>query len=208
MNPSPDIETKAAEWLVRRDRGGESAQVRQEFEQWLAADARHRRAYLELQKTWHQADQLKTWVPHPGKVDPGILEPYATKRAWRFPVELAASIAVVIGCLLVWQQYYRPTMYTTQVGGFQRVVLEDGSVLQLNTDSVAKVRYATDARKVDLMKGEAYFQVAHEATRPFLVTAVGKTLRAVGTEFTVRVRGRNAVEVTVAARNSSPPSLA
>src|SRR5262249_16874646 len=69
MKIPSNIESQAAEWLVRRDRA-ETPQQRQAFEQWLAADARHRYAYLQLQNSWQHADGLKTWIPHRGRVNP------------------------------------------------------------------------------------------------------------------------------------------
>jgi transmembrane sensor len=67
--------------------------------------------------------------------------------------------------------------------------LEDGSVLRLNTDSRAVVRYSPGVREVRLDRGQALFEVAHDAARPFLVRADGTTVRALGTVFDVRRRG-------------------
>jgi transmembrane sensor len=82
------------------------------------------------------------------------------------------------------------------VGGFQRVVLEDQSAIELNTDSEVHVAFTARLRKVELVRGEASFEVAHDTSRPFIVAAGDTAVRAVGTKFDVR-RLDGAVEVTV-----------
>jgi transmembrane sensor len=88
--------------------------------------------------------------------------------------------------------------------GFKKIVLDDGSIVHLNTHSAIRVRLSSDHREVTLERGEALFKVAHDSSRPFDVEAAGTTVRAVGTEFSVRLRepgeqtfGRKDVEVLV-----------
>ena len=84
----------------------------------------------------------------------------------------------------------------TEVGGFKIMNLPDGSVVQLNTDSAVEIRYSGTERRAYLLKGEASFDVARDAARPFLVRARSVTVRAVGTAFNVRLRSA-ACEVLV-----------
>jgi transmembrane sensor len=98
--------------------------------------------------------------------------------------------------------------FATVVGEYRRIALPDGSTLGLNTDSRATVRFSPSRREVTLERGEALFRVAHNAKRPFDVRAGATVVRAVGTEFAVRLRDESSVDVTVAEGKISinPPS--
>jgi transmembrane sensor len=78
----------------------------------------------------------------------------------------------------------------------QRVKLRDGSVVHLNTGSELRVDFSAGERRVRLQSGEAYFEVAHDASRPFVVVAGGVVVRAIGTAFNIRLASAN-VEVLV-----------
>lgn len=113
----------------------------------------------------------------------------ARRRVLKTVLALAASIAVVATSTVLWVDYRKNhwQRFATDLGGFERIVLDDGSVVHLNTNSVIRVRLREDHRNVVLERGEALFKVAHDTTRPFDVQAAGTTVRAVGTEFSVRV---------------------
>jgi transmembrane sensor len=89
------------------------------------------------------------------------------------------------------------TVFSTAVGGFDRVLLDDGSVAELTTNSEIRVRLAEGRRDIQLLRGEAHFKVAHDPERPFVVTAARTTVQALGTEFDVRMYERNRVSVLV-----------
>src|SRR3546814_5501598 len=78
----------------------------------------------------------------------------------------------------------------------RRIALEDGSIVTLNGNSAVQIRYEDDIRRVVLRRGEASFEVAHNSERPFVVSADGVKVRAVGTEFVVGSED-DGVEVTV-----------
>jgi transmembrane sensor len=129
------------------------------------------------------------------------------RHRWVVPLAAAAALALAgIGAAL-WLSGDRSDgwqRYATDYGGFEKIVLDDGSVVHLNTNSAMRVRLSQDHREVALERGEALFKVAHDKTRPFDVEAAGTTVRAVGTEFSVRLRessekagGRKDVEVLV-----------
>jgi transmembrane sensor len=118
----------------------------------------------------------------------------------------AAAVAVVTVAAAVWLFVERTGWheYATDFGGIERIVLDDGSVVHLNTNSVVRVHLTSALREIVLARGEALFKVAHDTSRPFDVHAGETTVRAVGTEFSVRLRdarearnGRNDVEVLV-----------
>lgn len=107
--------------------------------------------------------------------------------------------ALVAGALVV--AVLAPGMtgerYSTNVGEQISVRLDDGSKVQLNTDSRLRVRFSNAERQLTLERGQAFFDVAHDATRPFIVDAGKAKVRAVGTRFDVR-RADHAVDVTLA----------
>ena len=193
-----EIDLEASRWLAARDAETPSAEQESAFNRWIDADIRHRVAYLRLESSFRRCDRLRELKPLDRGVDPELLRPHRIRIRW--PLALAASFLLVllaVGALLVrtqlgWQQY------ETRVGGFSRIVLEDGSVIDLNTDSAVRVRLRPDYREVRLERGEGRFQVWHDAKRPFVVSAANASVRAVGTAFSVRLHDTAQVEVLVA----------
>jgi transmembrane sensor len=192
-----DIEHDASRWLAARDAGATSPAQTAEFNRWLEADIRHRVAYLRLEASWRRIAKLRDLRPLDRDVDPDLLEPRTLRRPW--PLAIAAALLLAIGAGAFW--FYLQTsawqIYETRVGVFSRIVLEDGSVVDLNTNSEVHVRLGA-VREVRLTRGEGRFQVAHDPARPFIVAANGAAVRAVGTAFTVRLRDASQVEVVVA----------
>ena len=113
---------------------------------------------------------------------------------------LAASVTVLaitaLGGIGAWYavEQRNTQTYSTNIGEFHRVLLEDGSSIQLNTNSEVRVRYSSHYRHVDLVRGEALFQVAKNKEKPFDVEAGDTTVRAVGTAFSVRLHEAGANE--------------
>ena len=130
-------------------------------------------------------------------------------RSWASPSSLAivhrvsgiGSIALALAAVgLVFYFSHSWTddgSYRTDVGGFQRVPLSDGSIIELNTDTRMVVQFRPESRQVELLQGEALFTVAKDVKRPFDVMADGTTVRAVGTAFTVRLYEPGHVNVLV-----------
>jgi transmembrane sensor len=215
MTHDTDIDARAAQWLVRRDQGEAAGDNDGGFERWLAADARHRTAYLRLELAWRQADRLRNLRPLDGAVDPDLLRTHVPSAAsprppgagsgvgdvsfLPAPRRLAFAATLAAAAIVAWWLVAATgwQTYATEIGGYQRVLLADGTVVELNTGTELKVRLTDDHRRVRLLRGEAAFKVAREAHRPFDVTAADATIRAVGTAFNVRVRNANSVEVVV-----------
>ncbi len=107
----------------------------------------------------------------------------------RFFWSAAATVVLTIAAISAAAYFYLGAQYyETKIGEQRDVLLADGSGITLNTNTAVAVRYSRDARRVELVRGEAIFTVKHDAARAFEVTA-GETLtRAVGTEFNVDLR--------------------
>jgi transmembrane sensor len=95
------------------------------------------------------------------------------------------------------QAVAQQNVYETSVGEQSTVRLSDGSIVTLNTDSSIEVRYDDTQRAVLLLRGEVYFEVAHDAAHPFRVLAGDRLLEAVGTAFNVRLGPSNDVRMMV-----------
>lgn len=208
-SPSPSeneaIEATAAAWLAQRDDGLSAAQLA-EFARWHEADPRHAAAIVRLEKTWALLGQLRDYRPearvHPDRDLLAKPRPVIVfyKPAIAAATAMAACLALVAGWL--WLRPAAPAevaatpQYATTSGGYQRMTLEDGSVVELNADSEVRVNYTPAERRVRLVKGEAHFIVAKNRERPFWVEAGAVTVRAVGTAFNVRL-GTAKIEVLV-----------
>jgi transmembrane sensor len=193
------VETQAAQWVLQRDRAEFTAEQRAALERWLAEDGRHREAYLKLDEIWCLSGSLRNYRPANGRFDRDVLgsvRPPRGKfrhRSPRFlsafqPIMLATGMLMLIALLAstYWVLRIPGERYVTAVGGYQRVLLEDGSVIQLNTDTRLHVHYTPERREIYLDRGEAYFEVAHNFARPFVVDAESRRVVAVGTQFSVR----------------------
>ncbi len=109
---------------------------------------------------------------------------------------LAASVLVTLTAGFAWHFWPRGPVYTTPVGGIASVPIRDGSKVTLNTASEIRVAITEKERRVDLRKGEAFFEVVPDPARPFVVSAGDKRIVVLGTKFSVK-RDRNDVRVVV-----------
>jgi transmembrane sensor len=137
-------------------------------------------------------DSLEVPTPRPLSVPS---QRRSSHRPWLF-LSVAVSVLFAFTGLWIARSVGGPHTFSTSIGGFQRIVLEDQSAIELNTDSEVRVALTPQLRKVELVRGEASFEVAHDASRPFIVSAGNTAVRAVGTKFDVH-RLENSIEVTV-----------
>lgn len=203
-HPSNDdahrIGREAAGWLVKRDRGFTSAE-QDAFFQWLAADPRHGEWFARHRQTWKDFNLLAEWNPeHSDEPNPDLLA-RPTRRAPIIRWAWFGTLAAACVALLVWWGHTPPqqagtTHLTVAAKTYERHVLDDGSLVDLNTGARIEVSYTAGERRVRLEQGEASFTVAKNPDRPFIVRAAGIDVRAVGTEFNVRL-GDGKVHVLV-----------
>jgi transmembrane sensor len=201
------IEARAAAWMAQRDEGLTPSE-RREFKRWQESDPRHGAAVARLGSTWsllHGAHELRPEIV--ARPDRDLLAP-PRRSPPRFvwpALAAAAAIAVLVTSVALWSlerdrmlSTLRVTtqQYTTPAGGYERVTLADGSIVELNASTELNVSYTPTDRRVRLARGEAHFTVAKNKHRPFWVEAGGMKVRAVGTAFNVRL-GQTQVEVLV-----------
>lgn len=115
---------------------------------------------------------------------------------WRRPPFIAAVAAVLLAAGGVAWWLTRDDLYSTPVGGLQRVVLSDYSLLELNSDTAALVKYRGSLRTIELLHGEAAFRVSRDPKRPFVAIAGNAAVRAASGRFTLR-RLPSGIEVLV-----------
>ncbi|WP_129780735.1 FecR family protein [Peristeroidobacter soli] len=206
------IDAVAADWLARLDGETWTAEDAAAFDAWQAESLLHRVAVIRLKAIWQHADRLQALgagvpagaVPPPGqwrvvtaKPKTAAASPVARRLNRHQQVRRVAGVLLAVtlgfgGYLLM----RSPRAYDTGVGVQQAVHLADGSQVTLNTDSRIRVRLTDGERRIDLERGEAYFEVARDASRPFVVYAGARNVVAVGTRFSVR-RVKDDVRVVV-----------
>jgi transmembrane sensor len=195
------IEAEAAAWLTLLGREHVSNEERAEFNRWLRHGERNRVAFKELSALWGDLEILKDLNDIGAAVTSAPAHRTSSLRGRLFIAAAASfAMAVVAGGGLYFshvRSLRQVEAFATAVGGQRTVELSDGSVIQLNTDTSVEVSFSRGERIVRLARGEAYFKVAKDRDRPFTVEAGSRSVRAVGTAFTVRRRSNDAIEVTV-----------
>ena len=189
------IEEAAVAWLIERDEGFAPGRAKQ-FERWRTASPRHAAAVERLEETWSILEELPTVaIGATRQSNQSAAKAMGSRAAvvW----SLAAAAALMLGFFWWRNDLRNPNEgYATAAGILRKIDLPDGSTVTLNANSDATVQYSSGARRVLLDAGEAHFEVAHDEARPFLVTAGGVTVRAVGTAFNVRLAAAS-IEVVV-----------
>jgi transmembrane sensor len=191
-----DIDKKTLEYFLT-DLDEENTSVEQlERERWLRENPQQQDQLDQLEQQWSEVESLAPWaheeierlesnlgltqVPDQGKVSPIR---YYLK--W-LSVPLAAAALLLVFITLPIIQQDDPLYYETTKGEQRKLILPDGSRVSLNSDSAIEVTFTTQARDIRLLKGEGLFEVVHEQSRPFVVTARENQVVAVGTVFNVR----------------------
>ena len=197
------IERAAAEWVVRCDRGLTGAEQDQ-LSQWLGEDPRHRDALAMHRWSWEELDRLAGFqtsfaLPNPDLIRPDEAAPERRRTRGKFAWLGGVAAAALLSAGLLFFAHApddRAPVTATLAAPLERRTLEDGTLVDCNRGTHIEVSYSSTGRHVRLLRGEANFDVAKDASRPFHVTAGDVTLRALGTIFNVRVDA-HVVEVVV-----------
>lgn len=220
------IYDEASEWLVEFRTGDVDPATRRRFNAWLRTSPEHVRAYLELAAIWNEGSRLdpshvfdapelivesdSNIVPLqvPGTGDSGVsglsrADSRAHSRSDKASdlrprnyfsfAAAAAMLIVMVGAYFYIQQR---GLYSTDIGEQRSVTLADGSRIELNSRSQLRVHFTDHSRDIELLEGQALFQVAKDKTRPFIVQSANTQVRAVGTQFDV-YRKESGTTVTV-----------
>ncbi len=179
----------AIDWVVRKKEGALSRKERAAFEAWLAGDPAHAAAYNEIERLSADLSELRA----PRQAKPA--------RASRRKLQLAsatacAGVAALLYLSLGDLSAFLRSDYYTGTGETQHVTLEDGTRVELNAKSAIALDFTPSRRHLTLLQGEAWFEVAPNAARPFAVEAVGGTVTALGTSFDIAM-DKGAARVTV-----------
>lgn len=204
--PDDSVRDKIAEqafsWLLQLEDADDIQAKQAAFAAWLKQSPLHVEEYLLTVAKWRELDGID-----PDKtidIDALLSEPAhnvmplnsahtmtvdAQTRPPRSRLTLFASAALLILSLAISVFFYQYTVpetnYATTLGEQKSFTLDDGTVVHMNTRTRIRVRYDDQVRKVDLLGGEALFQVSHDKTRPFRVVAAQTVVEALGTRFNV-----------------------
>jgi transmembrane sensor len=182
-----DAEREASAWFARLNADDASEEDRSRFAEWLRASPGHGRAYDALCATWQELEKSGPLVRavYFGQAMIAASAPRPRRHRWAAIAAVAASLAVVALVTVRAVRQQDDSAFQAAVGEQTTVSLPDGSTLKLNSNSRAHVEYTPAARIVYLDRGEAFFSVVHNASRPFWVRADNSWVRDVGTAFNV-----------------------
>ncbi|MEJ0038005.1 MAG: FecR domain-containing protein [Gammaproteobacteria bacterium] len=225
VSVAPQIIDEASEWFIAMREPTASLDQRAAFVDWLRRSPVHMRVYLEIVELWgdaadldpefestleatiHASQARDNVVPLRDYGDTSLVDrsdrtprhrPHPS-LAWR----VAASVLVTIGIAVaagVWWNAMRGTLYATDIGEQKTFVLDDGSVAKLDARSRLRVRMSAASRQVELVEGQALFEVTKNPRRPFIVHSGTTSVRAVGTAFDVDRTSRATVVTVVEGR--------
>lgn len=180
---TPQVAAEAAVWVARLHGPARSPRMERECLAWQAQSAAHREAFERCTQTWQDVAGVSLASAYAAGAQAHARQgPHWPRRA------LAVGLAglLVAAGVLLWRGAGADD-YRTVVGEQRQVQLADGTRLALNTDTDLRVALGDTQRTVTVARGEALFEVAPDARRPFVVRAAGREVVALGTVFTVRV---------------------
>ena len=205
-NDEDSIQDLACLWISRMDRGLSTAE-KQQLVEWCKQKSQHYNALLEMASYWDDLsvlNELSDLFP--------LIHTKTGKRNKYAAIALAASVTIIslLGINTFIDKSFLPYLpsqheqrltYTdtlkADVGKQAIFTLQDGSQVQLNTNSLLEVDYSPTKRQLTLVRGEARFDVTKDTNRPFIVTAGEKSFTALGTIFNVQKNTDQAMELVV-----------
>lgn len=182
-----EIQKAAADWVFdRHDRADWTANDQSELDAWLSQSIAHRVAYVRLETALERSNRLAA-LRNGSRAKAENTEPVSHKRIYI----IAAAGILVVAALAATSMALLPRgsqtqTFATTLGAHKTIVLADGSRIELNTNTTLRAKISKRERFVWLDRGEAFFQVKHDAARPFVVAAGDYRVRDLGTQFSVR----------------------
>lgn len=188
---------EAAGWIARLRSDQVTARDKQDFSRWLNQSDEHCRAFDDMSSSW-EATATAAYLPDVESqmqlqtpATPSVEEPqtsgwFSSWSGWQSGLAMACIAGVIaLVTLLPGTPDIRVDSYSTGAGEQRQITLADGSIIDLNTRSHLQVSFSEDQRQLRLLRGEAYFQVAKDRERPFVVDVGAGTVTAVGTAFNI-----------------------
>lgn len=208
-------------WLVRMGRPQVSVRDLTAFEAWLDGDITRLDEYQALKATQRQARALKAdFTAELSQIPRQRRASRSPSRGLLIGGPVVAALSVAVLLVVVWPQLplispadpmAGAAIYSTEVGEIREVKLADGSQVTLDTGSAIRVVLADDVRHVVLDRGQAYFDVFHDAAHPFEVGLADRQVTVTGTRFTTALAGGAAsvalLEGSVSLSSKSGPVL-
>lgn len=199
------LRAEAVEWLMRIEAAPHDAALRAKLDAWLIESERHRAAYAAVERVWRLSSSLEPKaevVPAEATPVDYVGEARRVKHPWRRAavVTIGAIAAGLALFFLPAVQLHLEADHLTGVAEQRVLTLEDGSEVALDAGSAIAVRYVASRREVDLLSGQAFFEVSPNRERPFVVNARGVAVTVTGTAFNV---GTSDTGVTVAVQSGN-----
>lgn len=190
--PTEPMLEAAADWLLRLQGAPADSSIRAAHARWRAADPRHERAWARMEMGWTLIGEAVPRRPSP------MVMPFARKR---MTLRLGLGMAVAACLLLLFVPRFIPRLlsdHVTATAELRQLTLEDGSVVELGPRTAFDVHFTVGRRGVTLSAGEAFFEVAPDAQRPFAIRVGDVDVTVVGTSFNV---GLTASTLSIAVRS-------
>jgi transmembrane sensor len=196
---APLLLRAAADWWARLRDDDVSPDAAAEWQAWSAEDPGHTEAFERIRELGSRLEGADARTRHAFVAE--FVRPRAPSMVRRFAVAASLAIVVLTGGYFAWNMLTVPDAlasrhYATPIAVNRDVVLADGSKVALGGASAVQTQFGGGLRRVQLQRGEAYFEVAHDKRHPFIVSAGEIKVRAIGTAFNVRRTG-DRVMVTV-----------
>lgn len=200
VETAKEIDLVAADWVARLDRGALSPEDDRALDTWLAGDSRRAGAFARARAVSLYSERAKAlgedFDPRKFETATHTRNPVmATRRGILWGGSAAAAVSALVTAGVAYST--RGEEYSTKRGQMKVIALSDGSVVSLNTQSHIKVLFTSERRTVHLDEGEALFDVAHDAVRPFIVYAGETLVSAMATSFSVQKLADSPVQVLV-----------
>ena len=182
------VRKEAIAWVIRLQNTGVSSDDRRAFKMWHAQRPDHAQMFRRVSATWESPDLHEAAI-RAATSEPSLFDAKTvSRRRWRIRI---AGMAACITLLVITAVHFDIVMrwradYWTGSGERRTVELPDRSSATLNTHSAIALSFDGTVRRVRVLAGEAFFNVQHDATRPFVVEGMEAAVRAVGTAFVVR----------------------
>jgi transmembrane sensor len=177
--PSEKVRAEAAAWVAQLHDEQRNPDLEARVHAWLGESEDHRRAFNRMTHVWERTGEIRMRA----SADTSAAR---TERRSRFTPWAATLAATLVLAVVAAVYFWRDNAVVTGVGQQQVRLLPDGTRVVLNTDTRIEVNYDERARRVRLIRGEAWFEVSKHPAWPFIVSAYGQEIRALGTSFIVR----------------------